>query len=142
MYNINERKKKEVIKMKVFIIKNDDTGECHVFQKRENAIDTMYRKCKEWGAILYSMIYIRGSYQYVPFDDIYETVEQKLNFLYHCSNGELNELFETYWSFQECEIEDYTEVKQTAEEYMSAYNKGFADGQEYAENNPPIRPNY
>ena len=128
--------------MKVFIIEDDDTGECHVFQKRKNAIDTMYHKCKEWGAILYIAAKINGFYQYISFDKVYDTDEKKLDLLYHSSDTELNDIFECYWVFQECEIEDYTEHKQTAEEYMSAYNKGFADGQEYAENNPPIRPNY
>ena len=92
--------------MKIYIIEDDDTGECHVFKHRKNAIDTMYRKCKEWGAVLYAAVKVNGFYQYTELGKIYDTDEQKLDFLYHSSATELCDIFETYWYFQECEIED------------------------------------
>lgn len=92
--------------MRVFIIEDDDTGECHVFKNRKNAIDTMYRKCKEWGAILYIDAKVNGIYQYINLDKVYETDEQKLNYLYSSSAAKLCDIFEAYWYFQECDIED------------------------------------
>lgn len=94
--------------MRVFIIKDDDTGECHVFKNRKNAIDTMYHKCREWGAILYVTVKVNGLYQYMymELDKLYDTDELKLDFLYAAPDAELCDIFEAYWSFQECEIED------------------------------------
>jgi len=92
--------------MRVFIIEDDDTGECHVFKNRENAIDTMYRKCKEWGSILYVAVKVADFYQYTTLSKIYDTDEQKLDFLHHLSDTELCNVFESYWRFQECDIED------------------------------------
>ena len=92
--------------MRVFIIEDDDTGECHVFKNRENAISTMYYKCKNWGAVLDVEVKVDEFYQYTSLDKIYDTDEQKLDFLYHSSAAELCDIFEAYWSFQECEIED------------------------------------
>ena len=85
--------------MRLFIVRDDDTGECHLFKNRKNAIDTMYRKCKEWGAILYAAVKVNGLYQYTSLDEIYDTDEKKLNFLYLLSNVELCVIFEAYLYF-------------------------------------------
>lgn len=92
--------------MRLFIIEDDDTSEFHVFKNRKNAIDTMYRKCKEWGAVLFVTVKVNGFYQYTALGKIYDTEEQKLNFLYSLSAAELCDIFEEYWYFRECEIED------------------------------------
>lgn len=97
--------------MIVFIIEDDDTGDCYAFKNRKNAIDTMYYKCKDWGAILYVEIKTGGSIfsNSIALSKIYDTDEQKLNFLYQLSASELNNIFEAYWYFQECKVEDAEE---------------------------------
>lgn len=93
--------------MRVFIIEDVDTGECHVFKNRKNAIDTMYRRCRDWGAILYTAKEQCGNYyQYKRLSKIGNTEEEQLNYLYQLSAAELCEVFVAYWYFQECEIED------------------------------------
>lgn len=92
--------------MKVFIAKDEDTGDCHAFKNRENAINMMYHRCKDWGASLNVAVKVNGIYQYTSLDKVCYTDEQKLDFLYHCSATELCDVFEAYWSFQECEFED------------------------------------
>ena len=93
-------------KTRIYIIKDDDTGECHAFKNRKNAINTMYYKCKEWRAILFGVTKIDRFFQYQPLDEIYNNDEEKLNYLYPLSENELCDIFEAYWSFRECEIED------------------------------------
>ena len=95
--------------MRVFIIEDDDTGECHVFKNRNNAINAMYQKCEAWGAIIYVPVKVHGFYQYVSLDTAFDTKEQKLDFLYGCNAKDLCDIFEAYWYFQECDIEDEEE---------------------------------
>ena len=92
--------------MQVFIITDVDSHECRAFLNRKNAIDAMYYKCKEWGAILYVSIDNYGLYQFKELSKIYDTDEEKLQFLYSLCTAALNDVFEAYWHFQECEIED------------------------------------
>lgn len=93
----------------IFIVEDDDTGECHVFKYKPNAIKFMLDKCKEWGALLYIAVKdyrANNFYQYTSFDKVYDTDEKKLNYLLHCSQEEINDIFESYWYYQECLIED------------------------------------
>lgn len=92
--------------MRIFIVKDEDTGDCRAFKNRKTAIDTMYNKCEAWGAIIYVPVKVHGFYQYVSLDTAFDTEEQKLDFLYGCNERDLCDIFEAYWSFQECELEE------------------------------------
>lgn len=90
----------------IFIVEDDDTGECHAFKCKPNAIKFMFDKCKEWGSVLYISVEHNGFSQYISFDKVYDTDEKKLKYLLMCSQTEINDIFETYWYYQECPIED------------------------------------
>ena len=90
----------------IFLVTDDDTGEAHVFAERKNAIDMMYRKCKDWGCPLYASVKIHGLYQYTDISKLFPTEREQLEFLYLCETGDLNEIFECYWYIQKCDIED------------------------------------
>ena len=85
--------------MKVYIIEDDDTGECRAYQDRNNAIDIMYFTCKNWGAILY----LPGT-DMVELQSELKTDEEILKYLYGCTEEDLNEIFECYWNFQTLEL--------------------------------------
>lgn len=91
--------------MQVFIVKDDDTGECRVFKNRKSAINTMYCKCKKWNAILYTMERVGGFCQYALLSN-HGTEKEQLEFLYQLTADKLCDVFEQYYSFQECELEN------------------------------------
>ena len=92
--------------MKVYVVTDSDTHEAHAFAHRKNAINFMYRKCKDWGSVLYICAKVRGFYQYTEFSKLYSTEQEQLAYLYQCEEIELNDIFESYWCIQECKIED------------------------------------
>lgn len=93
----------------IFIVEDDDTGKYYAFRYKPNAIKFMLDKCREWGSILYVSVNDIASnnfYQYTDFSKVCDTYEKQLDYLLHCSITELNDIFESYWHYQECKVED------------------------------------
>ena len=93
----------------IFIVEDDDTGECHAFKNKPNAIKFMLDKCKEYGAVLYIAVKdykVNHWYQYISLNKVYDTYDKQLEYILNCSATEINDIFESYWYYQECLIED------------------------------------
>lgn len=94
--------------MKIYLIEDEDTGECYAFRNRKNAINKAFNRCKEWSAILYIPKKEPAIYfvNYIEFGLLYSTDEEKLQYLYSCTTSELNDIFEEYWFFRELELNE------------------------------------
>lgn len=94
--------------MKIYLIEDEDTGECHAFKTRKSAINKAFNRCNDWCAILYipqKKPAICMS-DYIEFGLVYSTDEEKLQYLYSCTDTELNKIFEEYWYFRELDLNE------------------------------------
>lgn len=93
--------------MNIYIVVNADNQQVYTFLKKENAVKFMFNFCNHLGSMLYTF----SNGNYILLSMIYKTEEEKLNFLFSCSEEELNDIFEDYWIYEETIPEDYNERK-------------------------------
>lgn len=93
--------------MNIYVVVDVDSHQIYTFLKKENAIKFMFNLCNHWGSVLYAFL----NNNYISLSVLYETEEEKLNFLFSRSEKELNDIFESYWIYEETMPEDYNEKK-------------------------------
>lgn len=93
--------------MKIYLITDcDDKKISYAYQNRNNAIFKMYQDCKKYGAILSTSV-LTNNNQNQTLGQLFGNDEnKKLEYLYSCTNKEINNIFYCYWYFQEIQIED------------------------------------
>lgn len=94
-------------RMNIYVVVDADSHQVYTFLKKENAVKFMFNSCRCWGSVLYAF----SNGNYISLGILYKTEEEKLDFLFSCSEDELNDIFESYWVYEETIPEDYNERK-------------------------------
>ena len=92
----------------VYIVQDDDYDTVKVFKNRHNAIDYIYHKMTEWGALFTAPPETRFG-NLINLRTAFPEEDSLMIYLYERNEDELNYIFKNYFTYTEATFEDYSE---------------------------------
>lgn len=89
----------------IYIVHDDDYGTVKVFKNRHNAIDYIYHKMTEWGALFIAPPEKRFG-NLINLRTAFPEEDSLMIYLYERNEDELNYIFRDYFTYTEATFED------------------------------------